>query len=710
MKGAVIMGGRKRGKGGFRVLGMGLLFCAIIAGGVLAGVTEIGADAPAVVQVTFADGNGDVKTELIPNGASVPDPGPALALKTYGTTMYFLGWYKEGAPDETPYDFNLPVTEDMTLYAHYRTDYLVSYLNGYGEVFLTKRAVPGAPVPELSAAEMLRFTAPAGRHFDHWLLNNEPASGKRVTSDVTLEPFTNSGSHYVFYLSEGERVPYAVVNDGDAAAKPANPKRDGYIFSYWSEAGPEQSQRAPYDFAAPITADTTLYAVWQPQKVSYHVVFWQERANLPENADLSDPANYEFSYQYRTNTALAGTKVASLGDIEALIAPKAANFPLFAEYHHYSASNPEVLGSGNTVINVYFNRKVYNFHFNLNRKDASMVIGGVRYDNSSAAANQYTFQAKYEQNIEQFWPTVDNAVVNSGNSAYSFHGWLVPGDSVPAVSKILVVTNKLLPAGGTEQEIKADWMTNSMLVDLNYYFESLKGGVPGAVQYNGIYYIRSDVYSQKLYAVGTAFGFKEIEGMKTLPGANKALAKVGEGFQAVPASAKLAEQHLFYDRKTFRLDFNGMGGTVKPVAGLDYNMVKYGAELAPYLPQPPVRNGYVFAGWYYDADYYRPFVPAGAVMGNSNLALYAKWTSTAHTVRFYDDLSNDRLLAAAATGIGNISPIPGFTLRACGARTKARSSAGIYLSDRVYTCPSPTKLRSRRTWLYTPCGSRTPIG
>ncbi|MDR1605371.1 MAG: InlB B-repeat-containing protein [Gracilibacteraceae bacterium] len=672
------MEGKRVSKFGRRAVWLGVLLGVIAAGWILAGAGPAGAKDPEVVTVTFRDGNGVVKTEYIPHGAAAPNPGPALPLLVEGGevsypddpdnkltieagTLAFLGWYEKDAPDDQPYDFSLPVTGDKTLYAHYRADHLVTYLNGYGEVFLTKLVPDGVKVPLPTEEEMLRFTAPEGRHFaGEWLLPNGPlAAEQKVTGDITLQPSTVTGQHYVFFLSDGTRVPYALVDDGAQALRPPNPTRAGYRFSHWqyNDGGGAKI----YNFNTPVTADLTLTALWTPDpgKVPYHIVFWQEKANLPDGANLDDSANYEFFYQY-TATEFAGRPVNALGptgatdSIEALVAPQSAHFPDFSDYHHYSANSTEILGNGNTVVNVYFNRRVYNFYFDLNSANslnpgaATMTIGGQDYQNTAALNGQYKFRAKYEQHVEDVWPTNDNAVIDSGRSGYSFHGWYVPGDPVPAVSRILVVTNKLLPASGTSTDvlIKADWMTNSMAVNLNYYFETLDGAaLTGAMQYKGKYYQKSATYSQNLNAVGTPFVLKEIEGMRGLT------ARAVNTAQVMPAAgSKLADQYLFYDRKTFRLDFNGMGGAVTPIPGRDYLNIKYESPLKSYMPSAPTRPGYTFAGWYYDAGYYRPFDPEEAVMGNANLALFARWTSTANTVRFFDDLTGARLLASASYG------------------------------------------------------------
>ncbi len=64
-----------------------------------------------------------------------------------------------------------------------------------------------------------------------------------------------------FDLNYGENPVYQTqqVESGKTASKPANPTRSGYAFAGWHT---KKEGGAPYDFAAPITSDLTLYALW----------------------------------------------------------------------------------------------------------------------------------------------------------------------------------------------------------------------------------------------------------------------------------------------------------------------------------------------------------------------------------------------------------------------------------------------------------------
>lgn len=64
-----------------------------------------------------------------------------------------------------------------------------------------------------------------------------------------------------FHLNYGENPVYQTqtVESGKTASKPADPARSGHAFAGWHT---KKEGGAPYDFAAPVTGDLVLYALW----------------------------------------------------------------------------------------------------------------------------------------------------------------------------------------------------------------------------------------------------------------------------------------------------------------------------------------------------------------------------------------------------------------------------------------------------------------
>ncbi|MDR1775605.1 MAG: InlB B-repeat-containing protein [Actinomycetes bacterium] len=127
-------------------------------------------------------------------------------------------------------------------------------------------------------------------------------------------------------------------------------------------------------------------------------------------------------------------------------------------------------------------------------------------------------------------------------------------------------------------------------------------------------------------------------------------------------------QYIFflYARNSYNLDFN-MGGATgalpatlngKPVETTVYGGsvrgIEYGESLAAYNPGTPARAGYEFAGWYTTSDFSSgsefsftiepvPTLPAAQPGSVTALTLYAKWTPSKYTVRFYDGIGGTHL-------------------------------------------------------------------
>ena len=62
-----------------------------------------------------------------------------------------------------------------------------------------------------------------------------------------------------FDSNGGSAVASQTVKEGEKAAKPANPTRDGYTFEGWFA---DEALKTAYDFNTPVTSDITLYASW----------------------------------------------------------------------------------------------------------------------------------------------------------------------------------------------------------------------------------------------------------------------------------------------------------------------------------------------------------------------------------------------------------------------------------------------------------------
>jgi len=184
----------------------------------------------------------------------------------------FEGWYTDDEGTEQ-YDFtNNVVTANTTLYAKWEpVGYTVNFeVNG------------GSAIPSQSVAHGKKATVPTtptkvGYTFEGWYTDDEGTeqydfTNNVVTANTTLyakwEPV---GYTMDFEVNGGSAVPSQSVAHGKKATVPTTPTKVGYTFEGWytDDEGTEQ-----YDFTNNVvTANTTLYAKWEPLKytVSFEV-------------------------------------------------------------------------------------------------------------------------------------------------------------------------------------------------------------------------------------------------------------------------------------------------------------------------------------------------------------------------------------------------------------------------------------------------------
>lgn len=185
-----------------------------------------------------------------------------LAKEPTNVTKYgfiLKGWYL----NNKVYDFNTPVTKNITLVAKWDEDttiqrYTVTFDSNGGSKVGDKRVIEGQAV-----------TAPtnptkSGNTFDGWYLNDKKYDFKTaVTSNIKLVAKWNEVTkHTVTFNSDnGTSNTTVTVNDGEKVTKPSNPTKSGYTFKEW------QLNNVTFNFDNPIKSNITLIAVYTKNEV-----------------------------------------------------------------------------------------------------------------------------------------------------------------------------------------------------------------------------------------------------------------------------------------------------------------------------------------------------------------------------------------------------------------------------------------------------------
>ena len=201
----------------------------------------------------------------------------APTLKGYTFAFWYLG---EDEQNATAYDFDTPVTENITLTAKWNINKYTVTFNSYG----------GTPVPPVQEVEYgLTATKPAdptlkGYTFAFWYLGEDEQNATAydfdtpVTENITLTAKWNINKYTVTFNSYGGTPvpPAQEVEYGLTATEPAAPKKTGYTFDGWY-LGDEK-----YDFSAAVEQNITLTAKWEAKKANVHLMIFK-------SGDLSTP-------------------------------------------------------------------------------------------------------------------------------------------------------------------------------------------------------------------------------------------------------------------------------------------------------------------------------------------------------------------------------------------------------------------------------------
>ena len=191
--------------------------------------------------------------------------------KGYTFAFWYLG---EDEQNATAYDFNTPVTENITLTAKWNINKYTVTFDSYG----------GTPVPPAQEVEYgLTATKPAdptlkGYTFAFWYLGEDEQNATAydfntpVTENITLTAKWNINKYTVTFDSYGGTPvpPAQEVEYGLTATEPAAPEKTGYTFDGWY-LGDEK-----YDFSAAVEQNITLTAKWH---ITPHNIYAYARLN-----------------------------------------------------------------------------------------------------------------------------------------------------------------------------------------------------------------------------------------------------------------------------------------------------------------------------------------------------------------------------------------------------------------------------------------------
>ncbi|MCR5689018.1 MAG: InlB B-repeat-containing protein [Clostridiales bacterium] len=273
---------------------------------------------PATYTVTFdSDGGSAVADQSVTQGLSAEEPAAPVR-----EGFEFAGWFADSSKTEA-YAFDTRVYDDITLYAKWNApagNYIVKFeVNG------------GSPVADQVVEENKTAEKPAdptreGYEFKGWFADEACAAAfdfaAPITADTTVYAKWEVTTGYYtvkFDVNGGSPVADQIVEENKTAEKPADPTRQGYEFKGWFA---DDACSEAFDFAAPVTADTTVYAKWEAPAGNYIVKFEVNGGSpvadqvVEENKTAEKPADptregYEFKGWFADDACSAAFDFAS---------------------------------------------------------------------------------------------------------------------------------------------------------------------------------------------------------------------------------------------------------------------------------------------------------------------------------------------------------------------------------------------------------------
>lgn len=463
----------------------------------------------------------------------------------------------------------------------------VTFVDERGSVVATKTVAKGESLSaEQIEAASVKYQVPAGKKLVGWKVNDSNLTPETIINkDVTAKAEVVDGVWVTFDSQGGTSVPSAQVREDGTIDSSAVPVRAGFDFDGWFTAAIGGDK---------VTADTvfqgsaTIYAHWTAHQVNYTVIYWQENANW-DNKYLDEVSRDKVQYSYVKSETKSGT-AGQQTSVSAGSPDKG--------FKTARVDNKEIAGDGSTIVNVYYDREVYEVLF-LNKTCNHLHIMSVPSESCYEVDRSKTITAKFEANIGSkwpggFWPVEAGSGTKQGNllqmplQGKKFYG---PSAAGRATATYYVET---LPGDNG----------SSLVGGKSYKVHHTDRGDGGSVT-------DEERYDIKGFVCNTQYSNKN-----------------GSSFDGAK---------FYYDRETYHIVFMSQGEKVATADRLFEEEID-GDDTSRYVP---TRTGYTFGGWFQDEDC---TVPAGEILSGPmparNLTVYAKWIAPQVQVKVHAEAAD----------------------------------------------------------------------
>lgn len=567
----------------------------------------------------FYDGNGEdtVNTQILSAGETLIEPETPNS----GDHQVFDGWYtaQEGGTKFTRFgkaQEALTSSKTINLYARYKEAYYVFYKASTAtdsKVLYTQTYANGATI---LTTDVPFNTGDVNKALIGWSTDPEAASPEQNLTinggDVTLYPVVKE-AHWITYDSQGGSVvePMYVLT-GASTVAPSSPARMGYSFDDWY-TDPECT--TAFEFGGTLSENVTLYAKWNPARVNYTVIYWQQN---PDDDGYSLVA-------HETQTGTTGTMTS--------VSSSNSKYEGFHLSTTKAIEQQVIEGDGSSVVHVYYDRETYKVQFvkyqeakyeKVGWRKGDYVLGLSGYQYVGAGNGNYvkvqeagektiselTITARYGQDISSLWPSR-----RTGLSETYPSNWKVSLEGSVQQSGISV-----MPLGGTKFYYVET--SGEYTIRTEYWLENLTGN-----QYSLDH--ADEFKSDNTKWTTTKEDYYDIKGFTI----NKQKSpREGTSCRSHNFQGNVYGWQFYYNRNSYNIQF--FNADTK----LTEKKYLYQADIsdAGFTPDAPEgKEDYIFAGWY-DNELLQgePYDFSGKTMPAGDFPLYAKWMAPNYTVHF----------------------------------------------------------------------------
>ena len=391
-------------------------------------------------------------------------------------------------------------------------------------------------------------------------------------------PFVNSNLKVEFNSNGGSVVDAVEVAEGEPVKAPADPTRDGYEFKGWFYNDTE------WNFENPVTEDMVLVAKWEklPEPCTHVDADDNGKCDkcdedFEDGRDLPAPTNYNIIYMdgaTRLNLT-PNTYNSESTDIVLPTPAEKASYEFTGWYSDSALTNKvesiDVNGKGNVVL--------YAGYVPVNFKIEYVLNGGT---NSDKNVTEYTVK------------TIPTSFAAATRGGYEFKGWFTDAElTTPFV--------RINPNEPGDLTLYAGWSAITYSVKF----------------YDGTTKLDFEPTSYQISETDIALpALPEKEGV-TIVGWRDA---DGNDYPVIVAGT-YGDLVLYatYEYKVYFITYVLNGGELSAD-----NATSYIHDKIPALNAPASRDGYLFQGWYLDADLTEAIEDLSAHV-NQDITIYAKW-------------------------------------------------------------------------------------